>query len=160
MGRVRIDYLAGAIDGEGCVTFTQRAQAPWAYTPNVYVVNTNRAWLKKLKQNFGGTLVPHGRHSPRHKFLYSLRWSGPAAQRLLRRVLPFLLMKQKQARLVLAHKPDGQHWGRKGMPAWKRRQRIAALKKIRQLNKRGLETESRKAKSNTQGINNGKYQCR
>lgn len=102
-------YVAGAIDGEGHIGI--RRTAPDAglgrrsprYTFVIHITNTNRRWLEQLQQWFGGRLVQTHEADERRRDCYDLRFTAGDAKALLIRVMPHLVMKQRQAGLVLQY---------------------------------------------------------
>lgn len=87
-------YLAGIIDGEGCIRANN--------APRVHVTNTDQRLTDWLVETFGGYVWHEGKSymanaKPRHVWEVSAR----KAQTLLREVEPYLKLKQQQARLVL-----------------------------------------------------------
>lgn len=85
-------YLAGAIDGEGCVTSCGLSSL------RVAIANTNRQWLEQLQSWVGGIIQEHrGRFNKRPSYSLSLlvEESGEA----LAQCQPYLILKKKQAEL-------------------------------------------------------------
>jgi hypothetical protein len=96
-------YLAGFIDGEGCVRLTRDHFAGWnpQYGARVQVCNTNRTVLEDLRKAFGGILTNHPRRNSDWKDSYQLVWTGRRVEPLLLAVKPYLLIKQRHARIVM-----------------------------------------------------------
>lgn len=104
MNELTIAYLAGIIDGEGCVSI-QRGKNPsnkYAYYSPVLSVNmVDEKPIKLLESTFGGTSslrqsVGIGRKA-------QWRWSLPISSmvEVLQLLLPYLQVKEKQALLVI-----------------------------------------------------------
>lgn len=101
-----IRYIAGFIDGEGCIsiTKTKKRMAGGAdrYFPYLAISNTNLSILQELQ-----ALYPVGRKiSVRPKIsnrrqCYGIRWDGNELRRFLQDLIPHLREKKLQAILVL-----------------------------------------------------------
>jgi len=88
-------YLAGIIDGEGSIS------CPEYKTLYLAIVNTDRKLIDWLLETLGGTVFTTKHQGTRWKDGY--RWSlfGLDAQRILRKVEPYLIIKKERARLAL-----------------------------------------------------------
>ena len=83
-------YLAGAIDGEGCITWSGLSHL------RVQIANTNRSWLERFQEWIGGTIQEHrGRFNKRPSFSLSLTLQQ--STETLSAVQPFLFLKRRQA---------------------------------------------------------------
>jgi hypothetical protein len=106
---VDIGYVAGLVDGEGTVTITQQTKykkQTSQYRTWVYIVNTYKPLIELLKRDLGGsTDVNYDRKritALRKKPLH--RWrvmSHSDVKKILEMVLPYLVVKRRQAELVL-----------------------------------------------------------
>ena len=97
--------LAAYIDGEGSISIefqlhkqTGRSQSHLFLT----VTNTDPRLVIWCKHNFGGCLTNPDRRNRRgcHPLFHWKQWSGGAAE-ILRRCMPYLLIKQEQAQVAL-----------------------------------------------------------
>jgi|SRR5215475_2018909 len=91
-------YVAGIIDGEGCVQFS------WARTTmfaRILVVNTNLDLLMALKEQYGGDISKLTRRLGWSQ-AYQWRLQHSRAVDLLDEVYPFLIVKRLQAETVFA----------------------------------------------------------
>ena len=138
-------YIAGFLDGEGCFSLVPRKKGGKVngYFVRVNVVNTNRAIIVWMREIFGGNLYMRKRQKKNHKVAWSLTLSEVQAGALLRRVLPYLRVKQQQAKLLLAyresvvacyHYPD-----RLGLPVRIQTERDRMYREIRRLNRKGIQ---------------------
>ena len=99
-------YLAGIIDGEGTITITKHAQykrSSYQYKPYVIVSNTNEQLMIFLINTFGGKYHLHEKRNDRG-CLDCFRWqvmSKYDINLILRNTLEFLIIKHRQAELVL-----------------------------------------------------------
>ena len=98
-----IAWAAGFIDGEGCISTPVRVRVRNRrdYSLALYVGQVDPRPLLRLRDWFGGTVVPRtswGRGRP----IFMWRITGNTAEAALRTLLPYLTVKQEQARLALA----------------------------------------------------------
>lgn len=104
---VQAAYLAGIIDGEGCITITKQSNAKagrlgYCYRPVVHVANTHSGVLVLLQKQTGlGRARKFDDARPNRKERWQwMIWSQQAAQ-IIRRVLPYLIIKRRQAETFL-----------------------------------------------------------
>jgi hypothetical protein len=106
------EYVAGLIDGEGCITALITAQQ---VKPVVQVTMTTRAPLERLTRKYGGTL--HERQRENTNWKPTLSWFCPAGTlvQFLTDIIPHLALKAPQAALALElstlQAPRGGHLG-------------------------------------------------
>lgn len=86
-------YLAGFIDGEGCIT-TRRQHSTERPRPMLTVVQRYPPPLYYLQSIFGGSLNYYGR--------WTWRLTGGRLETVLLGIQPLLVLKQEQADLALA----------------------------------------------------------
>lgn len=91
---MNINWLAGFFDGEGCVTICHSKTRPHAYELHVTISQGNRKILDKIKKILGyGDVYTKGETinwKPCH--MYDCR--NKNAMKFLKRLLPFLMVKQ------------------------------------------------------------------
>lgn len=98
-------YLAGIIDGEGCITINRRAvkgRAP-VYHLYVSIANTSPALKKWLDERFPERTYLHiiKRKNPKHREGWNWVLSGNRQVMVfLREIAPYLVIKREQAELV------------------------------------------------------------
>jgi LAGLIDADG endonuclease len=135
-------YLAGLIDGEGCFSAwkywnDKRTNcAPYyQYSCRVNITNTNLELMKKLVQHFGGGFLCKREATEKHKASYEWRPKGKQNTKLLiLAVLPYLLIKAEQAKLIL-------EWLDLGYGSQQRREEI--ITRLNILNQKGsVETDT------------------
>lgn len=136
-------YIAGIVDGEGCVTLSKLTDATMrdghSYRPCVMISNTNRVLMQYLTAIVGvGRVNKRKPSSPNSKISYVwVCWSKQATS-LLYQLLPFLVLKKKQAELLLDfQRKSSQNFGMRGLPPNIRRYQEKACHQMRRLNKRG-----------------------
>lgn len=139
-------YMAGIIDGEGCI----RARLGRGVTPYVTLVvaNTNRVLIDWLLQTFSGHVWEGKRPGHWKRTWYWEMSSGPFFE-LIPRVRPYLKLKGGQAdlavQLIRTVGPD-VFVGRPGIKGRMVRPEVvearkALVAKFRELNKRGIDME-------------------
>lgn len=156
----RLAYLAGFLDGEGCVrcvlTKTSRclvkgmygAKPGWKRYPyhqvHIYVYNNAHEPLELFKSTFGGFIY-------QRKDCRGLKWQATSAiaMRTLRLLLPYLILKKPQALAAVELAEGLHHRGRKPTPPeeWERREaiRIKILDLNSRYNSHGLTLRKRHA---------------
>jgi len=102
-------YTAGLVDGEGCITITRRKKRNlvypnnnWYYEPQVIVANTDKRMMDFLVDLYGGWVAIPKKTRDYYKQDYHWKITGDNMRRLLRDVLSYLVLKKKQAEIVLS----------------------------------------------------------
>lgn len=90
------DYLAGFVDGEGCVHIEKDKNY---YRCRIFISNTNKNILEKIQEQYGGSLYEHKKRITNRKTIYHLDFSGEKAQQLIKQIKDKLIIKQTQAEL-------------------------------------------------------------
>ncbi len=93
-----LGYLAGMIDGEGCINISRRMAKGGirpSYRLELIIANNHRPMLEALGATYGGSIheVSAGH--------FQLRFGAAATFAVLTNCLPFLLIKGRQARIAL-----------------------------------------------------------
>ena len=117
--RISARYLAGLIDGEGCLMIT-RSRDPthgrsW-YRARVSISNTNKAVLEEIQRAYGGILANQPAPRAEWRHAYQLVWTDGMVERNLLLVAPYLRVKKEHVRLMMQftrHK-KGTRQGREG----------------------------------------------
>ena len=92
-----IKYVAGLIDGEGCISLTI-IHGKNLY-PHLKVKMTHRGIIETLHQQFGGSFTIERPLGNRQE-AYSWQTSGQTTMKVIKQVQPYLIVKQPQAKLV------------------------------------------------------------
>ena len=132
-------YVAGILDGEGSISI--RNQAPHHnFQIRIVVVNTFLPLLKNLQEQFAGSIYQRKPIGLSKKECYEWVSTGNQAEGILKQLLPYLLIKRKQAELAIFA------WAnRQAAPRKKRREpvpkpildfRAASYAQMKQLNGR------------------------
>ncbi len=123
-------YLAGFLDGEGEVSANMQ-------TCGIKFNNTNIDVLKWIHSKLGtGRVIPTKKKliSTRHKRCYAVMVFGNEAKMVLQELIPCLIIKKRQAELVLSY-PFVISGKQNNSSIWQRRKEI--VRELRILNKRG-----------------------
>ncbi len=116
--RDQIIYAAGLIDGEGCVGLNRirgevARNGSLQYRPRLRVKMIDYPPLALLEGLFGGSIRLHPYPDPYHdQWEWSLISWGPVSK-ALRELLPWLLVKPRQARLLLRLATEIKHQPRR-----------------------------------------------
>lgn len=122
MSKVTIEYLAGLVDGEGSILFSvSRSIRRGAkgttlpviqYQPRLQIANCSEALLRLVREFVGaGHVHSNPRENPKWKVGYQYQLSGKALGPLLTQLIPHLILKERQARLVLVWLDDRRRAG-------------------------------------------------
>ncbi len=103
-GKLALAYVAGIVDGEGCICITtgKRVDHKRGYTTylKVDVSNTNEWLIRWLKLSYGGYI---GKRRAKALWKISWRWEihHQKAADFLELILPYLQIKRPQAELAI-----------------------------------------------------------
>lgn len=120
-------YMAGLVDGEGCITGTYKTRWPQA---RVQVSNKQKILVDWCQEIFGGYIYTKTPKKLEHAITYE--WSCPAEYIIpfLKLIIPHLKIKKQQAYLCMAL--------RHGIIQQQKRERLDHLiTKLHDLNKKG-----------------------
>jgi hypothetical protein len=136
-------YAAGFFDGEGYIGIgrtkkVRDTEGPF-YTLNITVTNTNLEVLERFRSTFGGRVTHKSDNSERWKQCHYWRASSWGAVGFLQAVLPFLVVKRRQAEIALDFQRTMRHTGNRWQvaPPAERERRESLYQQILVLNKRG-----------------------
>ena len=136
-------YLAGIIDGEGCIRLAKLNDKRTTVHPSVNCGMTQAAPVELLHQTFGGSVTwkqPTCKNaSPCKPLLYWYASGANSAAKVLRQLYPYLRAKKEQAAIVLDfcfNKVDGRKAG--GVSQEEHRWREELYWKVKKLNQRGV----------------------
>jgi len=140
-------YLAGLVDGEGCITICRRKKARgqnknWYYEPQVDVANTDKRIIDCLVDLCGGWVATPKKNKDHHKQGYYWKITGDNMRQFLRDILPYLRGKKEQARTVLQF-PTYEHKGCNGRTQKEMKKQEDLWARIKQLNKKGFKPVKR-----------------
>jgi hypothetical protein len=108
-----ISYLAGIIDGEGCIGIEcmspcQKKDGTWIrkhnyYTPRLTVINTSNELMCLLVETFGGSFDQRKQIIGR-KTCYRWHIFGENLHKAINKLIPYILIKKSQANVVIKFK--------------------------------------------------------
>lgn len=103
-----LGYIAGILDGEGGISLKRQATTGRrSFATLIQVTSTNQDMLYFLKKKLGGYIYKHSwKYSIEHNLKKSWVWhlrQYKEVQKLLKSVLHLLIIKRKQAKLVLRY---------------------------------------------------------
>ena len=148
-------YAAGLIDGEGWIGITSRSRGK-TYEINVKVSMSDKGVpaLKAIAELFGGKALPDRDATDIRRPTWRWQLTGIAAAAALRRVQPYLLIKQNQCQIalemaaMLEDAPVGRGGGKKWSPEMSDRAHMLMLR-IKDANRRGPDPQAPNLPSGT-----------
>jgi len=96
-------YVAGMIDGEGCIhihRMKHRGRRRETYTLMVTIANNSWDLLSHLRLRLSGCIDRSNAQRGRERTSYRLRFNGNNAAMLLEAVYPYLVLKSSHARIA------------------------------------------------------------
>ena len=139
-------YIAGFVDGEGCISITKRKDKEYkngcSFYVNLRIVNTDLEILEWIQDilNVGGCIIKRKRIG-NNKQCYELKYGCLQACKGVRLLLPYIKVKKRQAKILLEFqklKDDNHQIGRNGVPRERWMKQIKLCEEIQSLNKRGV----------------------
>jgi len=110
-----LSWLAGFLDGEGCVrlsSFKNKKTERLSFCPWVSITNTDLPTLKAIQAEYGGNLYlgkEGGKHYKGSKNSFVLVWQGKRAIEFLKLIAPYVILKKPQIELMLASYAPRNH---------------------------------------------------
>lgn len=140
-------YLAGLIDGEGTVSIVRlrgRKVGFQHYIACVELSNTNWSMIQWVMERLGGSVVVDARKKViGQKQIYRLGLRNRLAEKVLREVFPYLVLKSAQAELVLELRERINSLNRKRLSEAERSYRAHLFDECAKLNRRGYRDAER-----------------
>lgn len=100
MKYAELSYLAGIIDGEGCINIVKyHKENRYRYRLQVRVINTSKELVEWIKENFGGYVTSRERKG--YRLIYEWGIFNTQAEELLEDILEYLIIKKPQANVAL-----------------------------------------------------------
>ena len=141
MSRIDLAYIAGFVDGEGCIGLSQRCGKN-RYHTYIRIANTKITVLKYIKNYFGYGSIQLAnttyRTSPNCKPCYYYQVTCRNASDMASKLIPYLKLKKRQAELIT------EFQGRiKSLGYWNKNSKLFDWQKnysikIHKLNKKGI----------------------
>jgi len=145
-------YIAGIIDGEGCVTFAKsfntKTQKRPTFKALVLCVNTDHGVIDYLHQTLGCGITYKPKKNPtnpRWNPLLRYQASSGDARDILRRIRPYMIIKGEIADTVLSlPQRNRTYWGKPGTQRYADgmavyEEQLAIVARVRAMNKRGVK---------------------
>jgi hypothetical protein len=102
-------YIAGAIDGEGCITVASRKRKGHnipTFEPKIIITNTSRRWLEEMKTLIPGCITVSayaGKGKYRRNCYHLVVANMRVLKEVLKELIPHLVLKKRQAELMLKY---------------------------------------------------------
>lgn len=143
---IQCGYLAGMIDGEGCINYykskSKSSKIGYTFVARLYITNTNLEGLIAIKNMVGfGRMRQKTSYNDNRKTAYELDFSPRETKVILEKVYPCLIIKKSQAKLMLEFL-NSCKWGGKytlSREVLDRRHDIFFL--MKKLNQRGIQNK-------------------
>lgn len=112
--KVTPSYIGPFFDGEGSITITKPCPSQSVHCLYTNIGQTNRWILEEIKKIFGGYISTDKRKDKKHqKIYYQLTLKCRMAEKFLRTIYPFVILKKKQIEIALKfRKTKRKHRGR------------------------------------------------
>jgi len=127
-------WLACAIDGEGCVSLCKGGR--W-FSPQVHIANTQYKFVEEVSRITGEKVISRDLRGNRKRQYYVKISDQRKVVALLQGVLPFLVIKRRQAELLVEWCTSRQSRIDYHTPPTKRELEI--VEELHELNKKGVE---------------------
>lgn len=142
----QIAYLAGIIDGEGCLYIGRVRQGKygcgWQWHVMLRVTSCDEVLILWLEQTFGGSKDSRYRWTSKKKFtrpVYNWQATGEMLDYVLSAVEPYLIIKKPQCDVIKRYRKTCKNIGNKRLPDHINEQRFELLKELKNLNSRWHE---------------------
>ena len=143
LSETELAYMAGIIDGEGSICIFPyygsyyKGTKYLRYKPALCVANTSEELIAWIALRFGGKCQVVKRRSPKYKQCFHWLVSHRHAAEIIHLILPFLVIKRRQAELFIAFQRTATRGlpGAKSADVIKLRQDISL--EMKSLNRRG-----------------------
>jgi hypothetical protein len=99
---MNLNYVAGIIDGEGYVSIDRNSAVGRCLVGKVVVQMSQSTIPKLLHKQFGGNYRTYKRNNPNQSDAHTWALNGSQARKFLKKIEALLIIKRKQARLVMA----------------------------------------------------------
>lgn len=136
---ISAQYLAGFIDGEGCIGIHKTGAS--RYTVRIFISNTNLDVLRKIQSSWGGGLYINSRKKENWKIGYKLVWNSFNCKPILKSVYRHLIIKKRHAEIALSALDTFTSGGR-AVPENLILQRTSLALQMRNLNRKGPAVEA------------------
>lgn len=139
----QIAYLAGLIDGEGCLYIGHVKQGKYGnglqWHSMLKITSCDEELIIWLENIFGGSKDSRYRWTSKKKFtrpVYNWQATGPMLDYILPLVKPYLIIKKKQCDVMISYRLTCKNIGSKRLPPEITDRRLQLLSDMRNLNSR------------------------
>lgn len=143
-------YIAGFFDGEGHVSIQKKKPNPprWknpSYKLVATITNTNEGIVEAINGQFQFTGHKHGPYKQQSNFkhgkpIFQLTFTGSDCQEFLKAILPYVIVKHKQAEVALNFNLLGERTcPNKGLTESDLREREHFYQLLKHLNHKGVD---------------------
>lgn len=135
----KLAYLAGFVDGEGCITLGRCKKGKWdSYHCDFIIANTDERVMRWIVREFGGTYYTKKPGAPQWKPVHRWYAKRDIIVSLLTQLRPLLLIKRRQATIALKFLASRKRgWGSRGITSEEWRYRDKLIRRNHELNKVG-----------------------
>lgn len=137
----QLAYLAGIIDGEGCVyIYTRKTRDNYTdFFPRLQLITTSKDLHDWIHSIFGGMVFARKISNPKWKPRFEWYTTRNLLDKILWQILPYLVIKKRQVEILIEFRKTFEiHYGSKGVPDHIIELRKTLYSQLRVLNKRGL----------------------
>lgn len=138
-----IAYLAGLIDGEGCIYIGHTKQGKYGngyvWHSMLKITSCDEELIIWLENTFGGSKDSRYRWTSKKAFtrpVYNWQATGPMLDYILPLARPYLIIKKKQCDVMIRYRLTSKNIGNKRLPDEINQQRLELLSELRNLNSR------------------------
>lgn len=139
----QIAYLAGLIDGEGCIYIGHTKQGKYGngyqWHSMLKITSCDEELIIWLENTFGGSKDSRYRWTSKKKFtrpVYNWQASGPMLDYIMPLVKQYLIIKKKQCDVMIRYRLTSKNIGSKRLSTEIIEQRLKLLSELRNLNSR------------------------
>lgn len=147
--KAKYSWIAAIIDTDGCIGIYKQynyeykwnpkkgkrvslRKNQYTWIPKIAISNTSLPFLLSIFDLFGGTISKTRKQKNNSKACYQLTFCSPNIKKTLHKALPFLVLKRKQAKLIL------KLWGRNKKSKYITEESKRMITQIQELNYRGV----------------------
>lgn len=141
--KLSLEYIAGFVDGEGCINIYKRKHTSttrgYAYSLDIEISNTNKEIIELIHSTLGVGHITEVKNNEKNKNWrngYLLRMSCKDAGIVIKKLLPYLVLKKPQAELALKFQKN-MYYGHSHLLTREWNFREMCYDEMKELNKRG-----------------------
>ena len=100
MNKLTASYLAGIIDGEGCLDIRKMKNDRRYYSARLRVGMVDKEFIEWLRNSFGGSIYCR-KQNGNNRTSYTWQVDAKMTMKILEKIYPYLRLKKKQAEIVM-----------------------------------------------------------